>query len=148
MAIELMMCKDDHTAEDLRLLAQAPYFDAHLIRQPPRDPQLNRVALTLDDLSDKELLPAGTPICSNSIAPSTRQAFEKALGHPLPTITPQAQGPLMKSRTLRSLLRSRPELQSDPSLGALYNLLKLATRLGFSVGWFEHVQERMPRGIR
>lgn len=148
MAIELMMCKEDHTAKDLRLLAQAPYFDLHLIRQQSGDPQPNRGALTLDDLSDKELLSAGTPICSNSIAPSTRQAFEKALGHTLPTITLEEQGPLMKSRTLRGLLRSRPEMQSDPTVGALYSLLKLATGLGFSVAWFEHIQERVPRGIR
>ena len=37
MEIALMMCKDDHTPKDLRLLAQAPYFDAHLIRQSTRD---------------------------------------------------------------------------------------------------------------
>ena len=137
MAIALMMCKGDHTPNDLRLLAQAPYFDVHLIRQPLADLQHHRGTPSTDKLSDHELLPAGTPIHSNSIARSTRKAFEEALGQQLPTVNQEEQGSFMKSRKLHDLLVRRPELQSDLTVGDLYKLLKLATKLGFSVGWYE-----------
>ena len=148
MAIALLLRKEDHTPSDLRLLAQAPYFDLHLIRQPVVDPVHNRGIPSTVELSDQELWPAGTPIHSNSIARSTRKAFEEALGHQLPTVTQEERGLFMKSRQLRNLLGSRPELQTDPTVGELYTLLKLATRLGFSVGWYEHLEEKAPRGFR
>lgn len=135
--LALMMHKEDHTPHDLRLLAQAPYFDAHLIRQKVTEPQHVRGTPTIGELSDQELLPAGTPVRSNSIARSTRQAFEEALGHQLPTVTQEEYNSFMKSRKLRAMLTRRPELQSDPSVGELYTLLKLAAALGFRVGWCE-----------
>lgn len=148
MAIALMMRKDDHTPSDLRMLARAPYFDTHLIRQTAINPPPHRDTPATDEVSDKELWPAGTPIRSNSIARSTRKAFEEALGHQLPTVALEEQGPFMKSRQLRTLLGSRPELQSDPTVGELYQLLALATRLGFSVGWYENIEEKAHRGFR
>jgi hypothetical protein len=138
MVIALLMHKDGHTPNDLRLLAQAPYFDAHLIRQPVADPPHNRSIPSKEELTDQELLPSGTPIRSNTIARSTRKALEEALGQQLPTVNQEEHGSLMKSRQLRDLLVRRPELQSDPTVGDLYALLKLATKLGFSVGWYEH----------
>jgi hypothetical protein len=137
MAIALLMRKDDHTPRDLRMLSEAPYFDVHLIRQTAIDPPRHRVPPTLDEVSDEELVPAGTPIRSNSIAPSTRKALERALGQDLPTVREGEQGPFMKSRQLRDLLVRRPDLQLDPTVGDLYTLLKLATKLGFSIGWYE-----------
>ncbi|OGF54133.1 MAG: hypothetical protein A2Z21_07100 [Candidatus Fraserbacteria bacterium RBG_16_55_9] len=148
MAIALMIRKDDHTPGDLRMLAEAPYFDTHLVRQPTMTPQPHRGIPVTDEVSDQELLPAGTLIHSNSIARSTRKAFEEALGHQLPTVTQEAQGPFMKSRQLRNLLVSRPELRSDPTIGELYQLLTLVTKLGFSVGWYENIEEKAHKGFR
>ena len=148
MEIALMMCKDNHTPKDLRLLAQAPYFDAHLIRQPPSVPQHYRGTVINNEVSDNDLWPAGTPIHSNSIARSTREVFEEALGHHLPKVSPQEQDSLMSSRSLRVLLLSHPELQSHPTVGELYSLLKVATSLGFSIGWYEHLRESVPRRFR
>jgi len=148
MAITLLMRKDDHTPQDLRSLAEAPYFDVHLIRQAAMDPPHYRVPPTLDEVSDEELVPAGTPIRSNSIAPSTCRALEEALGQDLPTIHEGEQGPFMKSRQLRDLLLRRPELQSDSTVGELYKLLRMATKLGFSVGWYEPVEAKGHRRSR
>ncbi len=137
MMLALMMHKKDHTPHDLHLLVQAPYFDAHLIRQKVTEPQHVRGTPNISELSDQELLPAGTPVRSNSIARSTRQAFEEALGYQLPTVTQEEYNSFMKSQKLRNLLIRRPELQSDPAIGELYTLLKVAAALGFHVGWCE-----------
>ncbi|OGF53673.1 MAG: hypothetical protein A2Z21_01255 [Candidatus Fraserbacteria bacterium RBG_16_55_9] len=147
MAIALMMRKDAHTPNDLRLLAQAPYFDVHLIRQKVMDLDY-RPAPKLNVMTDEELLPAGTMIHSNSIARSTREALEESLGCQLPSVNREERESFMKSRELRALLVSHPELQSDPTVGELYQLLKLATGLGFTVGWCEDLEEKTPRGWR
>lgn len=147
MAIALMMHKDAHTPHDLRLLAQAPYFDLHLIRRKATD-QDYHPAPHLDEVADEELLPAGTMIHSNSIARSTRKVLEESLGCQLPSVNREEQESFMKSRALRVLLGHHPELQSDPTVGELYKLLQLATALGFTVGWCEDLEEKTPRGWR
>jgi hypothetical protein len=146
MAIALMMRKQKHTSSDLRRLVQAPYFDIHLIRRKPTD-QNYHPSPHLDELTDEELLPAGTILLSHSIAHSTRKALESALGCQLPTAHRDKQDSFMKSRDLRALLLSHPQLQADQTVGELYQLLKLAAGLGFMVGWCEDLQEKTRRGL-
>lgn len=147
MAIALMIRKDEHTPKDLRLLAQAPYFDLHLIRRKLTD-QDSHPSLHRDEATDEELLPAGTMIHSNTIARSTRKALEESLGFQLPTVNQEEHGSFMKSPELQELLISHPQLQLDPAVGELFQLLKLAAGLGFTVGWCEDLEEKTPRGWR
>lgn len=153
MALALVLKKDDHTPQDLRLLARAPYFDADLIRQKPNgeDEQRKRRRRRtpkLDSLKDEELLPAGTLIHSHGIAPSTREAIEKVLQQKLPTVDSDDPGTLMDAEELSELLARHAELRRDRSLKHLYQLLRTAAELGFQVAWYEELEEAQPRGWR
>jgi hypothetical protein len=136
MTLTLILRKEEHTANDLRLLAQAPYFDAYLIGRRPTDNK-HHPAAYYDHLADEELLPAGALLHSYSIARGTQRVLEAALGHQLPTMHRKEKESFMDPQPLHALLVKQPELQSDPIIGELYKLLKLATGLGFTVAWRE-----------
>lgn len=146
MTITLLMRKEEHTAGDLRLLAQAPYFDLHRIRRKPTDQKFHR-APNQNQLTDEELLPAGTPIHSYSIARGTQQVFETALGQQLPTVDRKEEDSFMDPQQLHALLVSHSELQADPTIGPLYELLRLVTGLGFTVAWCEDKAVKAPRAL-
>ncbi len=146
MTITLLMHKEEHTAKDLRLLAQAPYFDVHRIRRKPADQKLHRMP-NQDPLTDEELLPAGTPIHSYSIARGTQQVFEKALGQQLPIAQRKEQDRFMDPQQLHALLINHSELHADPTIGPLYDLLKLVTGLGFTVAWSEDKTVKTSRAL-
>jgi len=155
MALALLFCKDEHSPEDLRRLAQAPYFDANLVRRRSlvRRDFKSRRRWTLPDLSvekvlDEELAPPGAPICSHGIAPSTRLRFERLTDIQLPLVNPEAPQGLMRARQLRRLLSRHAELRSDPTVRDLYQLLNTAAQLRFRVGWLKELREESPRGWR
>ena len=154
MAIALMMHKDKHTPDELRQLAQAPYFSANLVRVSlaPEENKPKRRELSeaphLKDLADSDFLPAGMPVRSHGIAPSTRTRFEKIVKAELPIVDQDQLDKFMNARQLGSLLQKHPELQTDHSLSELYALLKIVSKLGFRVGWYEDLQESRPKGWR
>jgi hypothetical protein len=154
MAIALMMHKDEHTPDELRQLAEAPYFSANLVRvsldlqdsKPKR--RESSPSPHLKDVADRDFLPSGTPLRSHGIAPSTRTKFEMIVKAELPIVDRDQLDKFMNARQLGLLLRKHPELQSDQSVSELYALLKVVSKLGFCVGWYEDLQENRPKGWR
>lgn len=155
MALALAMRKEDHTPGDLMSLAKAPYFDTRLIRQKPDEENEGRKRRrgrgrgpAANSQTDEGLLPPGALIHSHGIAPSTRQALEKAVGFRFPTVGDDNSSSLLSPQELQALLDRHQQLSADESLGHLYQLLKTAAELGFAVGWYEALEESQPRGWR
>jgi len=158
MAVALIVHKKNHSPDDLRNLADAPFFGAHRIRKEaietteekrPYGRKVVKPYPKLEELTDEDLIEPGIPIMSHGIAPSTREAFEKAVGTALPVIDDPTSGTkYMKSKNLKELLKSTQPKKLEGSAKDLYEVLSIVGKLGFTVGWFEDLEEKRPNGWR
>lgn len=154
MAIALMVHKDEYTLDELKQLADAPYFGAYLVRAKDTSVQTKErrgsstTQLQLKDFAESDFLPSGTPVRSHGIAPSTRKRFEMLIKAELPIVSHEEPSHYMEAPQLRALLKKHPELQFDNSVSWLYKLLVVVSDLGFRAGWCEDLPEKTIKGWR
>ena len=157
MAVALIVHKKNHSPEDLRALADAPFFGAHRIRKQametneetrPYGRKVMKPYPELSDLTDEDLLDPGTPIVSHGIAPSTRAAFEELAKLEMPVVSDPKKDKYMKTKSLKDMLKSTSTKKLQGSAKDLYEVLDTIGKLGFTVGWYENLEENRPNGWR
>jgi hypothetical protein len=148
LSLCIIMKKANHKPKDLRKLGDAPYFGASLVSIKPEEPEQKRSRMRashppirMDDLTDEDFLPKGTMIHSHSIAPSTRQAFEKLVGAKLPAVSRKKSETMMPAKDLKKMLDIKSKKSSNVSVSSLYELLETCADLGFAVAWCEGYDE-------